>query len=308
MPLLSLTNRLHTVPFHPTLRASFPLLFVLIWSSGFIIARYGMPHAEPMTFLFMRFVLVLMLLLPMAWAARAVWPSGPLALKIALAGLLLQAGYLGGVWAAVREGMTAGLVALIMGLQPILTAVFLSLLRERISPTQWLGLVLGLSGVGLVVWAKLGLVGLSEQSLWLAALALASITVGTLYQKRACPDFDLRTGAAIQFMASALACLPFVWLLETREVTWHPELIFALAWSVLAISIGAIFLLFTLIREGAATEVTSLLYLTPPTTAAMAWLLFDEPFTLITLMGTLATMVGVWLVSRATLKLKDHQQ
>ena len=267
-----------------------------------------MPYAEPMTFLFMRFVLVLMLLLPMAWAARAVWPSGPLALKIALAGLLLQAGYLGGVWAAVREGMTAGLVALIMGLQPILTAVFLSLLRQRISPTQWLGLVLGLSGVGLVVWAKLSLVGLSEQSLWLAALALASITVGTLYQKRACPDFDLRTGAAIQFMASALACLPFVWLLETREVTWHPELIFALAWSVLAISIGAIFLLFTLIREGAATEVTSLLYLTPPTTAAMAWLLFDEPFTLITLMGTLATMVGVWLVSRATLSLKDHQQ
>lgn len=296
------------MPFHPTLRASFPLLFVLIWSSGFIIARYGMPHAEPMTFLLMRFVLVLMLLLPMAWVARAVWPSGPLALKIALAGLLLQAGYLGGVWAAVREGMTAGLVALIMGLQPILTAVFLSLLRERISPMQWLGLVLGLSGVGLVVWAKLSLVGLSEQSLWLAALALASITVGTLYQKRACPDFDLRTGTAIQFMASALACLPFVWLLETREVTWHPELIFALAWSVLAISIGAIFLLFTLIREGAATEVTSLLYLTPPTTAAMAWLLFDEPFTPIILMGTLATMVGVWLVSRATLKLKDHQQ
>lgn len=290
------------------LRASFPLLFVLIWSSGFIIARYGMPHAEPMTFLLMRFVLVLMLLLPMAWVARAVWPSGALALKIALAGLLLQAGYLGGVWAAVREGMTAGLVALIMGLQPILTAVFLSLLRERISPMQWLGLVLGLSGVGLVVWAKLSLVGLSEQSLWLAALALASITVGTLYQKRACPDFDLRTGTAIQFMASALACLPFVWLLETREVTWHPELIFALAWSVLAISIGAIFLLFTLIREGAATEVTSLLYLTPPTTAAMAWLLFDEPFTPIILMGTLATMVGVWLVSRATLKLKDHQQ
>lgn len=296
------------MPFHPTLRASFPLLFVLIWSSGFIIARYGMPHAEPMTFLLMRFVLVLMLLLPMAWVARAVWPSGALALKIALAGLLLQAGYLGGVWAAVREGMTAGLVALIMGLQPILTAVFLSLLRERISPMQWLGLVLGLSGVGLVVWAKLSLVGLSEQSLWLAALALASITVGTLYQKRACPDFDLRTGTAIQFMASALACLPFVWLLETREVTWHPELIFALAWSVLAISIGAIFLLFTLIREGAATEVTSLLYLTPPTTAAMAWLLFDEPFTPIILMGTLATMVGVWLVSRATLKLKDHQQ
>lgn len=296
------------MPFHPTLRASFPLLFVLIWSSGFIIARYGMPHAEPMTFLLMRFVLVLMLLMPMAWVARAVWPSGPLALKIALAGLLLQAGYLGGVWAAVREGMTAGLVALIMGLQPILTAVFLSLLRERISPMQWLGLVLGLSGVGLVVWAKLSLVGLSEQSLWLAALALASITVGTLYQKRACPDFDLRTGTAIQFMASALACLPFVWLLETREVTWHPELIFALAWSVLAISIGAIFLLFTLIREGAATEVTSLLYLTPPTTAAMAWLLFDEPFTPIILMGTLATMVGVWLVSRATLKLRDHQQ
>ena len=281
------------------LRASFPLIFVLIWSSGFIVARYGMPHAEPMTFLLIRFVLVLMLLIPIALVLRRPWPPAALGLRIAIAGLLLQAGYLGGVWAAVREGMTAGLVALIMGLQPILTAAFLSLLRERIHPTQWIGLAMGLTGVGLVVATKVSLTGLTTLSLGLSAIALASITIGTLYQKRACPDFDLMTGMSIQFVAAALVCLPFVLFLETRVINWHPEFVFSMAWSVLAISIGAISLLFVLIREGAATNVTSLLYLTPPTTAAMAWVLFDEPITLITLLGTLTTVVGVWLVTRA---------
>ena len=285
-----------TIPAH--LRASFPLIFVLIWSSGFIVARYGMPHAEPMTFLLIRFVLVLMLLIPIAFLLHRPWPPVALGLRIAIAGLLLQAGYLGGVWAAVREGMTAGLVALIMGLQPILTAAFLSLLRERIHPIQWLGLAMGLTGVGLVVATKVSLTGLTTLSLGLSAIALASITIGTLYQKRACPDFDLMTGMSIQFVAAALVCLPFVFFLETRVINWHPEFVFSMAWSVLAISIGAISLLFVLIREGAATNVTSLLYLTPPTTAAMAWVLFDEPITLITLLGTLTTVVGVWLVTR----------
>ncbi|NBT74123.1 MAG: EamA/RhaT family transporter, partial [Betaproteobacteria bacterium] len=198
-----------------TLRAAFPALFVLIWSTGFIVARYGMPHAEPMTFLLLRFIGVLALLLPAAWLMRAPWPSRSQAWKIALAGLLLQAGYLGGVWAAVRHGMTAGLIALIVGLQPIITAWLAGVVQERISKIQWLGLVLGLSGVGLVVWAKLSLAGLSLVSLGLGAIALTSITAGTLYQKAACPHFDLRTGAIIQYAASALVCLPFVFGLET---------------------------------------------------------------------------------------------
>jgi drug/metabolite transporter (DMT)-like permease len=271
---------------------------VLIWSTGFIIARYGMPHAEPMTFLLMRFALVLAVLLPIAWLWKAPWPRKDEAWRIALAGLLLQAGYLGGVWAAVREGMGAGLVALIVGLQPILTAVLVTLAKEPIHRNQWAGLLLGLTGVGLVVWTKLSLVGLSLMSLGFAGIGLASITAGTLYQKRACPSFDLRTGGIIQYAASAALCLPLALAFETGEVNWAPELIGALIWSVLALSIGAISLLFIMIREGAATQVTSLLYLTPPTTAIMAWVLFDEPITSLTVIGTLATVTGVWLVVR----------
>jgi drug/metabolite transporter (DMT)-like permease len=286
-----------------TLRAAFPALFVLIWSTGFIVARYGMPHAEPMTFLLLRFIGVLALLLPAAWLMRAPWPNRSQAWKIALAGLLLQAGYLGGVWAAVRHGMTAGLIALIVGLQPIITAWLAGVVQERISKIQWLGLVLGLSGVGLVVWAKLSLAGLSLVSLGLGVIALASITAGTLYQKAACPHFDLRTGAIIQYAASAVVCLPFVLGLETRDINWHPEMIGALLWSIVALSIGAISLLFIMIREGAATKVTSLLYLTPPTTAVMAYFLFDEPMTGLTMAGIVITMAGVWLVT----KVKDKE-
>ena len=286
-----------------TLRAAFPALFVLIWSTGFIVARYGMPHAEPMTFLLLRFIGVLALLLPAAWLMRAPWPNRSQAWKIALAGLLLQAGYLGGVWAAVRHGMTAGLIALIVGLQPIITAWLAGVVQERISKIQWLGLVLGLTGVGLVVWAKLSLAGLSLVSLGLGVIALASITAGTLYQKAACPHFDLRTGAIIQYAASAVVCLPFVFGLETRDINWHPEMIGALLWSIVALSIGAISLLFIMIREGAATKVTSLLYLTPPTTAVMAYFLFDELMTGLTMAGIVITMAGVWLVT----KVKDKE-
>lgn len=291
----------------PLLRASFPAIFVLIWSTGFIVARYGMPHAEPMTFLLMRFAGVLAILLPIAWIMRAPWPSRPEAMKIAIAGLLLQAGYLGGVWAAVRHGMTAGLIALIVGLQPILTAWLAGLVQERITRLQWMGLLLGLSGVGLVVWSKLSLVGLSLTSLALAALALISITAGTLYQKRACPHFDLRTGAVIQYGASALICLPFVIGLETRVINWSGELIGALIWSILALSIGAISLLFIMIREGEATRVTSLLYLTPPTTAVMAYMLFDEPIGLSTLLGIGITMLGVVMVTRTVASQGGHE-
>jgi len=133
-------------------------------------------------------------------------------------------------------------------------------------------------------------------SLIIAFVALASITSGTMFQKKYCPSFDLRAGSVIQFGAAALACLPMMFLLETREIQWNVEVIGSLLWGVLGISIGAISLLFIMIREGAATRVTSLLYLTPPTTAVMAWLIFDEPITLMTLMGTLLTVWGVWWV------------
>jgi drug/metabolite transporter (DMT)-like permease len=213
----------------------------------------------------------------------------------------LQAGYLGGVWAAINLGMPAGLTALIVGMQPILTAAAAPLIGERVRRLQWLGLLLGLSGVALVVYAKLGVAGMSPIALALCLFALLCITTGTLYQRRFCPQFDLRTGTAIQFSATVLALIPLaIWLEDLdpafSRITWSSDFILALVWSVLALSIGAIFLLFTLIRRSQATEVTSLMYLTPPTTAIMAWLLFGESFSLLGLVGMVVAVTGVAFV------------
>ena len=277
-------------------------IFVFLWSTGFIIARYSMPYAEPMTIIFIRFGSVVLCMLPVVLIWRAPWPNRSQIIHIAIAGALLQAGYVGGVWAAVKEGMSAGLTALIVGLQPILTAWFAAWIAEKVTPKQWLGLVLGLLGVGLVVWAKLSLTGMSHLSLVFIVIALLSITMGTLYQKKYCSQFDLRTGSVIQFAASALICLPLMLLFETREIVWAPELILSLIWAVLALSIGAISLLFVMIRNGEATRVTSLMYLTPPTTAIMAWLLFNEPITWTIILGIAITMSAVILVNRTTSK------
>lgn len=279
-----------------------PIIFVFVWSTGFIVARYGMPYSEPMTFLFLRFCGVLIVMVPVALLARVRWPSREQAVHIAIAGTMLQAGYLGGVWAAVKLGMSASLVALIMGLQPILTAWLSAIVAERVSTKQWFGLMAGLTGVGMVVMAKFTLVGLSLLSLGLAALALACITFGTLYQKRFCPSFDLRVGSTIQFAAAALVCLPFMFAFETREIVWVVPMIASLLWSIFALSIGAISLLFIMIRDGAATKVTSLLYMTPPTTALMAWILFDEAITPMIVAGTAVTVVALLLVIKNPIK------
>jgi drug/metabolite transporter (DMT)-like permease len=282
-----------------SLQRLIPVVFVFVWSTGFIVARYGMPYSEPMTFMFLRFTGVLAVMVPVVLLARVTWPSRRQCLHIAIAGTMLQAGYLGGVWAAVKLGMSASLVALIMGLQPIFTAWFSALVAERVSARQWLGLMAGLTGVGMVVMAKFSLIGLSLASLGLAALALASITIGTLYQKRFCPSFDLRVGSTLQFAASALVCLPFMLVFETREIEWVFPMIASLLWSIFALSIGAISLLFIMIRDGAATKVTSLLYMTPPTTAVMAWFLFDEPITPMTVAGTAVTVIALLLIIKS---------
>jgi drug/metabolite transporter (DMT)-like permease len=277
-------------------------IFVFLWSTGFIIARYSMPYAEPLTIIFIRFASVVLCMLPVVLIWQAPWPSRSQIMHIAVAGALLQAGYVGGVWAAVKEGMSAGLTALIVGLQPILTAWFAAWIAERVTPRQWLGLILGLLGVGLVVWAKLSLTGMSHLSLIFIVIALISITMGTLYQKKYCAQFDLRTGSVIQFAASAVICLPLMFLFETREIIWAPELILSLIWAVLALSIGAISLLFVMIRNGEATRVTSLMYLTPPTTAVMAWILFNEPITWTIILGIAITMSAVILVNKTSTK------
>ncbi len=277
-----------------------PLLFVLIWSTGFIVARFGLPYAPPLTFLLLRYVAVLILLLPVLLLVRPHWPRGRI-LHIALAGVLVQAGYLSGVWYAIGLGMPAGLSALIVGLQPLLTGLAAPLVGERLRPVQWLGLLLGLAGVALVVSEKLSPTGGSVLSVMLCVFALFSITAGTLYQKRFCPRFDLRAGAVIQFAASALVTLPFALWLEDldpglRAIQWTPAFLLALAWSVMALSIGAMFLLFTLIGRNAATQVSSLMYLTPPVTALLAWLLFGEAFGWAGVAGMLLTAAGVAFV------------
>jgi len=277
-----------------------PLFFVFLWSTGFIVAKLGLPYAPPLTFLILRCLGALAVLMPIVLLFRAPWPQGKI-LHVAVAGLLLQAGYLGGVWAAIKLGMPAGLTALIVGMQPILTAAGASLIGEQVRPRQWAGLVLGLSGVALVVYAKLHLAGLTAAGILLCVFALFCITVGTMYQKRWCPSFDLRTGTVIQFGASLLVLLPLAIVLEDLDpgfssVSWSTDLVVAWLWSIFALSIGAIFLLFTLIRRSQATEVTSLLYLTPPTTAIMAWLLFGEAFTPLALAGMAVAVLGVAFV------------
>ncbi|MDR7051643.1 drug/metabolite transporter (DMT)-like permease [Duganella sp. 3397] len=277
-----------------------PLFFVFLWSTGFIVAKFGLPYAPPLTFIVLRFLCVLAILAPMVLLLRAPWPHGKV-MHIALAGVLLHAGYLGGVGCAIKLGMPAGLSALIVGMQPILTAFAAPLVGETVRPRQWLGLLFGIAGVALVVAAKIELVGLSFAAIALCVLALVSITVGTLYQKRYCPQFDLRTGTVIQFAASTVVILPLAIVLEGlgpdfAAVRWTAHFIGALAWAVLAVSIGAIFLLFALIRRSDATQVTSLLYLTPPTTALMAWLMFGEAFNALGIVGMALAVAGVFFV------------
>lgn len=279
-----------------------PLFFVFLWSTGFIVAKLGLPYAPPLTFLIVRCLGVLAVLLPVVLIWRAPWPHGQIR-HVAVAGVLLQAGYLGGVWAAIKLGMPAGLTALIVGMQPIITAAAAPLIGERVRPAQWLGLLLGLMGVGLTVYAKLGLAGVSPAALGLCVFALLCITAGTMYQRRFCPRFDLRTGTTIQFGATVLVLLPLaIWLEGLNPafstVQWSVDFIIALLWSIFALSIGAIFLLFRLIGRSQATEVTSLMYLTPPTTAIMAWLLFGEAFNALGLVGMLVAVTGVAFVVR----------
>ena len=275
-----------------------PMVFVLIWSTGFIVARYGMPFSPPMKFLALRFFLSALCLL--AWvrfsrvtfpATRAQWGH------LAVTGLLMQVGYLGGVWSAVKLGMGSGLVALLVGLQPVLTAVWLSSRGGKVSSRQWGGLVLGLVGLTLVVWQKLGQGEIRMANLMLAMGALISITVGTLYQKRYLQPCDVRAASLVQLMAALAATLPLA-LLESEPMRWQVELAGAMAWSVLVLTLGGGSLFFLLIQRGAAASVSSLMYLVAPTTAMLAWLLFDEPITTATIGGTVITAIGVSLVVR----------
>jgi drug/metabolite transporter (DMT)-like permease len=277
-----------------------PAVFVLIWSTGFVVARYGMPHAPPMSFLAWRYALSIAAF--GAWIAfsRPAWPRTPSQwLHLSVTGVLIHAGYLGGVWAAVKAGISAGTVALIVGLQPLLTALWVSAAgtEHRIAARQWGGLLLGLAGLALVVWRKLGLGEVTAWNLALSLGALVSITLGTLYQKRFVQPCDVRTANTVQLMAAFAVTLPLA-ALEQESIRMHPEFVGAMAWSVLVLTLGGSSLLYLLIQRGAATRVTSLLYLVPPCTAVLAWALFGEELTGQVLVGLALTAIGVGLVVR----------
>jgi drug/metabolite transporter (DMT)-like permease len=287
----------------PALLRAMPALFVLIWSTGFIVARFGMPHAPPFAFLCLRYALSALCFGIWISAAKPEWPRGRDQWRhLAVTGLLIHAGYLGGVWAAVKAGLGAGTIALLVGLQPVLTALWLTVRADddkphAVSGRQWAGLALGLAGLTLVVWGKLGVGEVTPTNLALALFALLSITIGTLYQKRHVRPCDVRTASFVQVLAALAASLPFA-LLETEAMQWHPELVGAMTWSVLVLTLGGSSLLYLLIQRGAATQVTSLLYLVPPCTALMAWLIFGETLTASMMLGMVLAAIGVALVVR----------
>lgn len=277
----------------------YPFLFVFLWSTGFIGAKYGLPYAEPLSFLLTRYGFVIGLMLLIALLTRAPWPKEPKQwLHIGVSGVLVHAVYLGGVFIAIKQGLPAGITALVVGTQPLLTGFVAGwLLGVKVTGRQWAGLGLGFVGVGLVVSGKLGDAALGPM-LIPALIALLGITFGTLYQKRFCAQFDLRTGSVIQFVPTALVTAIGVVLFEDYRIEWSGQFTFALGWLVLVLSLGAISLLNLLIRSGSSVNVASLFYLTPPTTALIALVIFGEKMTLTAGFGMLVAVSGVYLVVR----------
>ncbi len=276
-----------------------PGLFIILWSSGFIGAKYGLPYAEPFTFLTIRMIVVVALLVVMVAIGRPPWPSRDVVGHNVVSGLLVHGCYLGGVFIAIESGLPTGLVALIVSLQPVLTSTVANrVLGERVVARQWVGLALGLVGVYLVVEGKLA----SGDTAWTAwpaiTVALVGISVGTLYQRRFGTGIDWRAQFLIQYAAAGslfgLAALVF----ETRAVEWNLQFVFALAWLVFVMSFAAIWLFYFLIKRIAMTRLTSLLYLMPPVTALMGWALFNERLAPLALAGMAACVAGVFLVNR----------
>ncbi len=277
-------------------------LFVVLWSTGFIGAKYGLPHIEPVTFLVLRFALVVAALVFWVVLARTAWLTLAQARDAAIIGILLQAVYLGGIYKAIDLGVEAGVAALIVGLQPVLTAfIARQFLGERLSPVQWAGIALGAIGVGLVVMRKLD-AGIGDwRGVALCLVALAGISIASILQKTRATDHPMRTSTLVQFLAALAVLAPLSFAFETREVTWSGELIFTMAWLVLVMSLGALSLLLFLIRRGAASNVASLFFLVPPTTALMAWGIFGEVLGPVEIAGVGLAASGVLMVNRPRL-------
>lgn len=277
-----------------------PAVFVLLWSSGYIVAKLTIEYAEPFTILLMRFAIVSLLFAAVAIAMRVPWPTRRRDYAHhAFVGVLLQTVYLGGIYASFKFGISAGVSALVMALQPIVTAIAVGpLFGEPVTFRQWVGLVLGFAGVALVLGDKVTFDFDGWAGIALSLMALAGITVATLYQKHYGGTTDLRTSQAIQYGAAALATVPVVAFAGVGEVDWSLPFLLGMAWIILPLSAGSYTLFLWMIRRNAATRLTSYLYLVPPVTAVVAWMMFGETMGWIALAGMLTTVAGVALVVR----------
>jgi drug/metabolite transporter (DMT)-like permease len=278
-----------------------PPLFVLIWATGFIVARLVAPHTEPLSFLMLRYALAITVLTLLALAAGAPWPKDARGWRDGLiAGVLLHGGYLGGVFWSVKHGLPAGIAALIAGLQPLVTGALVGpLLGERVSARRWLGIAAGFAGALLVVAPKLGAAdGFPPLALAACLGAMLSMTLGTIWQKSKGGAADLRTNTAVQYLGAAAVTLPLALLTESWAIAFVPQFWIGLAWAVFGLSIGAIFLLLLLIRRGAVAGVAALLYLVPPVSALMAYGLFGEVLSPVQIAGMVLAAVGVAIASR----------
>ena len=275
-----------------------PAVFVLLWSSGFIFAKLGLSYAEPLTYLSLRMIAVVALLAIIIALTRPKWPSTAGMVHSALTGLMVHGLYLGGVFVSIENGLSAGLAALIVSLQPVLTSTIANRwLGERVVARQWRGLALGLLGVYLVLQEKTATGGATPLAWAAAVAALIGITVGMLYQKRFGGGMDWRPALGVQYAAAGILFSLGAFAFETRVVHWTPEFLLALGYLIFVLSFGAIWLLYYLIRRAAATRVASLFYLTPPTTALMAWALFGERLAPLALVGMAVCVAGVALVN-----------
>ena len=283
-----------------------PALFVLIWSTGWIVAKYVVVvHADPLTFLALRYFSAGIVIALFAWSVRASWPRRRADWGHALiSGVLLHAIYLGGVWWAIGAGLPAGISALIAAVQPLLTALLARpLLGERISRVNALGVAVGFAGVLAVLaprYAALGLADLPKFALPIAVnlFGMVGVTLGTFYQKRHVASGDLRSITAIQYLGALAVTLPVAWLVEPMRIPITWESLYALLWSVLVLSIGAISLMLMMIRRGAVSRVASLIYLIPPTAAVQAWLMFGETLSALQVAGMALAAFGVYLATR----------
>ncbi|RDL50643.1 putative cystine transporter YijE [Ensifer sp. M14] len=288
-----------------TLARLAPAIFVLLWSTGWVVAKYAAVYADPLTFLVLRYTLAILLFIGFCLVTRAKWPTSLTAAAHAVvSGMFLHGLYLGAVWWAIGQGVPAAISGIIAGLQPLMTAVAASVvIDEQLSVQQKLGLVLGFFGIALAVLPKVLVIDTGATPIHLLpvlinVLGMAAVTYGTLYQKRHLQSGDIRTIAALQYLGALIVTIPLALMLEDLHVTWNLQIFAALAWSVLGLSMGAIALLLYLIRRGQVSRAASLIYLVPPLAAVQAWLFFGEALTLPMIIGTVIAVAGVYLTNR----------